>query len=92
MYDQILIEAVKNSLRITYDYLDDDIRRLIEEAKAVIDETCGNSDYTTNGLEVKLLIAYCRYSWNKVPQLFESDYQADLLKLQIKNMRGLRYG
>lgn len=87
-----LLKLVKDSLRITYSHLDDDIKRLIEEGKEVISLTCGNTNFDQNGIERKLLVAYCRYSWNNVPQLFENDYRADLLKLQLKNMRGKRNG
>lgn len=80
-----LLKSVKDSLRITHDYLEQDLSNTIEEAIDVINETCGVSDYTKEGLERKLVKAYCRYSRSNVPELFEGNFKTDLLKLQLKN-------
>lgn len=80
-----LLESVKKALRITHKYLEEDIENTIIEAMDVIDETCGKSDYSKEGLERKLVKAYCRYARSNVPELFEKNFQADLIKLQIKN-------
>lgn len=87
-----LLKSVKADLRITYEYLDDHLTELIKEGMDVINTTCGVSDYTQPGLEQKLLKAYCRYSFNNASQLFEDNYRHDLLKLQIKNGRGVSNG
>lgn len=85
--EEELLTLVKDSLRITYSYLDGSLKELIAEGMEVINETCGKSDFTHSGIERKLLKAYCRYAFNDVPDLFEVNCQRDLLKLQIKNGR-----
>lgn len=80
-----LLEAVKVELKITHDYLAVGLEALVWEAIDVIDDICGASDYSVEGLPRKLVKAYCRYARSNIPELFEKNFQHDILKLQIRN-------
>lgn len=80
-----LLEAVKVELKITHDYLAVGLDALVWEAIDVIDDICGTSDYSVEGLPRKLVKAYCRYARSNIPELFEKNFQHDILKLQIRN-------
>lgn len=85
MNDGLVLTKIKDHLRVTWDYQDDDIKDMIAEGKDYIEGIAGPTDFTTVGLAFYLLKNYCRYNWSGSGMYFEQHYRSDLLKLQLKN-------
>lgn len=79
------LQSIKNHLRVTWNYEDDEIQTSIDDGKAIINGICGESDYTKPGLANKLLKAYCSYDRSGSTSMFEENYKRQLLRLQIQN-------
>ena len=81
-----LLEAVRNYLDITYEdpETDEKLTGIIARGRAYLDNVAGVSqDYEKEGLARSLLFDYCRYARSNVLELFEQNFQADLITLRI---------
>ena len=70
-----ILEAVRNYLDITYEdtATDEKLTGIIARGK----------DYEKEGLARSLLFDYCRYARSNVLEMFEANFQADLITLRI---------
>lgn len=80
-----LLKIVKTHLRVAHSQLDAEIEETIKEGMAVIEAMCGSTDFSVSLLGRKLLKNYCRYEWNGIGNAFETNFRADILRLQIVN-------
>lgn len=81
-----LLEAVKNYLDITYEdpATDEKLGGIIARGMNRIDAVAGTpQDYEAEGLARSLLFDYCRYARSNVLEMFEANFQADLITLRI---------
>ena len=81
MYD--LLSDVKKRLRITWEYDNDEISDLIEEAKDWLANRIDGIDFDDTQAR-KLVKEYCRYAWNGSISSFEYDFKRDILSLQLE--------
>lgn len=78
-----LLSSVKRRLRISWDYDDEEIEEIIEEAKDFFRNRISNVDFEDVTVK-KLIKEYCRYSWSNASEVFENDYKSEILNLQLK--------
>lgn len=79
-----MLQLVKDTLRITWDSDDDFINQIIERGQAHLDELVGTGlDYTKTGLAQNLFLNYCRYDYNNALEYFETNFQKEILRLQL---------
>jgi hypothetical protein len=81
----MLLELVKEELRITWD--DEDIRliSMIERAKASLNKLMGiELDYEKPGPAQDLLLARCRYDYNNALEYFEQNFAREIFRLQLQ--------
>lgn len=79
-----MLERIKRELRILGDDENDIVQDLIEDGKANINSIVGQElDYETNGLARKLLRNHCRYDYNNAIEFFASNFQSDIIRLQL---------
>lgn len=81
-----LLAAVRNYLDITYEdpATDEKLTGIISRGRAYLDNVAGASqDYGKEGLARSLLFDYCRYARSNVLEMFEQNFQADLITLRI---------
>ncbi|MCM3511644.1 hypothetical protein [Carnobacterium inhibens] len=89
--DQIkeLLPIVKKRLRITFTQIDEDVKDFIEEGGAYLREKAGEIDFslsshTLSSIKARgLLKEYCQYAWNGTVAFFGTDYQSEIIALQI---------
>lgn len=83
--DEELLKEVKSHLRITWSEEDDDISKLIKEAKQHLSEKVGAKiDYSIDLSARRLLKEYCRYVRNYSKEYFEQNFIDDIVSLQLK--------
>lgn len=82
--DRDVLTQVKDRLRITWAYQDDEIMELIEEAEAFIKSKVSIKNVKDNKNALKLLKEYCRYAWSGSSNQFGIDYSRDILNLQLE--------
>ncbi len=81
-----LLEDVRNYLDITYQDAETDkkITGIVARGIAKLDGIAGTKqDYETEGRPRALLFDYCRYARNNVVELFEENFQSDLIALRM---------
>lgn len=83
--EQILLQDVKNHLRITWDEEDPDIQKMINRAKAYFKSVTGaNLDFFTDNRAQELLLERCRYVRNMSAEEFEKNFRHEILNLQLR--------
>lgn len=81
----MLLQEVKDYLKITWDDEDANIEGIIARGKAYLDDLTGTTlDFTADGPPKSLLLDYCRYVYNNASEYFEANYQQELLRLQLQ--------
>lgn len=81
----MVLEAVKNYLRITWDDEDADIALLIERGKKYLCRLTGTSlNFEEDDLPKQLLLDYCRYARNNALEFFQGNFASDLLSLSLQ--------
>ena len=91
-----ILKSVKQSLQITWDEEDEDLRDSILQGMAFIESKAGPLDFdgqsgaSRQGL--RLWREYMRYDWNGYGSTFAKDYQMDILNLQLANAIERRSG
>lgn len=81
-----LLKAVRNYLDITYEDAETDqkLQGIIERGKIHLDDIAGTAqDYKKEGAARGLLFDYCRYARNNVPELFDTNFRAELNALRM---------
>ncbi|HQE37610.1 MAG TPA: phage head-tail connector protein [Limnochordia bacterium] len=81
----MLLELVKEELRITWDDEDTRLISMIERAKASLNKLMGiELDYEKPGPAQDLLLARCRYDYNNALEYFEQNFAREILRLQLQ--------
>ena len=81
----MLLEMVKEELRITWDDEDTRLISMIERAKASLNKLMGiELDYEKPGPAQDLLLARCRYDYNNALEYFEQNFAREILRLQLQ--------
>ena len=78
---QILIQELKNKLRITWenDRTNAELMQNINDAESYMNHLLGAElDYTAPGISHILFINYCMYIWNGCEHEFEEAYLKDI--------------
>lgn len=82
------LKIVKQALRITWSYQDEEIKQLIEEGKVYLESVAGPLEFQEYGLATSLLKNYCLYAWSGALSEFPNNYRDQLINLQIVNAKG----
>ncbi|MDF2605904.1 MAG: hypothetical protein K0S34_94 [Bacillales bacterium] len=83
--DTELLEELKSILRITWNDEDVDLSKLINRAKAYLNDKCGAPlDFTVNGSSRELLFERCRYVYNNAAEEFEKNFHHEISRLILK--------
>jgi len=81
----MLLELVKEELRITWDDEDTRLISMIERAKASLNKLMGiELDYEKPGPAQDLLLARCRYDYNNALEYFEQNFARKIFRLQLQ--------
>ena len=81
----MLLELVKEELRITWDDEDTRLISMIERAKASLNKLMGAElDYENPGPAQDLLLARCRYDYNNALEYFEQNFAREIFRLQLQ--------
>lgn len=81
----MLIEDVKNHLRVTWDSEDSEIQNLINRSQSILNGLVGiGLDFDIEGLPKSLLLEYCRYARNNAVEYFEDNFSKEILRLQLE--------
>lgn len=81
-----LKEAIKRYLRIDWNEDDDLIIEYIQNGINHLDGIAGAScDYTIAGRPRSLLFDYCRYARSQALEVFDKNFEADLLSLNLES-------
>ena len=79
-----MLEKVKDRLKITWDDEDGTIQDIIEDGKYNLNDLTGvELDFEQNNLARSLLFEYCRYAYNNAADLFEENFQKEIMRLQL---------
>lgn len=87
-----MLESLKRYLNISYEdpFTDEMLRETLERGKAVLDSYAGAAlDYDGEGLPRQLLFDYCRYVRSHATEMFEQNFQHDLISLREMTEVGL---
>lgn len=80
----MVLDKVKNYLKITWDDEDTAITDLITRGKKKLEELAGAElDFETEGQARSLLFDFVRYAYNNASEYFEENYKAEILRLQL---------
>ncbi len=83
--DTTLFKEVKSYLSITWNEEDEDIHKLIAEAKQHLSKKIGAEiNYSEDLSARRLLKEYCRYVRNYSKEYFEQNFIDDIVFLQLK--------
>ncbi|WP_018249847.1 head-tail connector protein [Orenia marismortui] len=79
------LEEIKEYLKVTWDDENDAIQGIINRSKDWINQLMGvELDYTLDNQAKSLLFDRVRYVYNNASEIFEENYQRELLRLQLK--------
>lgn len=81
----MLLQEVKEYLKITWDDEDANLTSIIARGKAYLNDLTGvELDFTEVDQPKSLLLDYCRYAYNNASEYFEDNYQKEILRLQLQ--------
>ena len=83
-----LLDDVESYLNITWqdDKTDNKIKGYINRGMKRLQDVAGASlDFTAEDLPRSLLLDYCRYAYSQALEVFEKNFQAELLELNLKS-------
>lgn len=79
-----LLETVKAYLKITWDSDDELLTGYIERGKARLNQIAGTElDFDSEGQPRALLLDYVRYANSQALEVFEKNFEAELVELHI---------
>lgn len=80
----MLLQLVKDTLRITWDSDDVFIGQIIGRGQVYLNELVGvELDFQKEGLAQSLFLNYCRYDYNNALEYFEENFHKEILRLQL---------
>jgi len=81
----MLLQEVKNYLKITWEEEDAHIQGIINRGQAYLNVLTGAElDFEAEGPPKTLLLDYCRYVYNNASEYFEENFARELLRLQLQ--------
>ena len=81
----MLLDLVKDHLKITWEDEDFQLINIIERAKASLNKLVdAELDYEEPGPAQDLLINRCRYDYNNALEYFEQNFAREILRLQLQ--------
>ena len=83
----MLFTLIKNELAITWSDEETDIKvaRIISNAISTLNFKLGaDIDYSEEGIEQELFIAYCVYAWNGCLNEFDDAYFNNIMQIRMK--------
>lgn len=81
----ILLQDVKNHLRITWDEEDNNLMSMIDRAISYLKSKTGTDmDYSVEGQPKHLLLERCRYVYNRSSEEFEQNFKHEIIGLQFE--------
>ena len=89
-----LFAMLRNELNITWNDDETNLRlsRIVANAVETMNFKLGaNIDYTQQGIEQELFLAYCVYVWNNCANEFDTNYLNDIYQVRQK-YEVLQYG
>lgn len=83
--DEILLEDVKEEIKVTWTDEDPYLNKMIARGKASLEGQTGTTlDFDVEGQPKILLLNYCRYDYNNAIEHFKENFQKELLELKLK--------
>lgn len=81
----MLLEKVKEYLKIDWDDEDSNLTGIIERGKNNLQELTGTTlDFEKEGQPKALLLDYCRYAYNNALEYFEENFHKELRRLILQ--------
>ena len=81
----MLLEKVKEYLKIGWDDEDSNLTGIIERGKSNLQELTGTTlDFEVEGQPRALLLDYCRYAYNSALEYFEDNFHKEIVRLQLQ--------
>jgi hypothetical protein len=81
----VVVQDLKNNLRITWSEEDANLKKIIERAETYLNDLCGTSlDFSKEAQPKTLLLERCRYVYNNAADEFEKNYHQELSRLILK--------
>ena len=81
-----MLEEIKEYLKILGEDEDKFLNSLILQGEAYLKNLAGvKLDFSLNTSAKTLLKDYCRYSYNNATEYFETNFNSDILRLQIES-------
>lgn len=79
----MLLEKVKEYLKIDWDDEDSNLTGIIERGKSNLQELTGTTlDFENEGQPMALLLDYCRYAYNNALEYYEENFHKEIVRLQ----------
>lgn len=86
----MLLQEVKDYLKITWTEEDANLTAIIEGGKSYLNQVSGvELDYLNDFASIQLLKDYCRYAYNHTLEMFEVNFKRELLRLSLREARKL---
>ena len=80
-----LLPDVKRYLKITWDSEDEMLSGIIKRGESRLCEIAGAAlNFLADDLPKSLLLDYCRYAYSHALEVFEKNFQAELLELNLR--------
>lgn len=80
-----LLDEVKEEIKVTWDDEDARLQRMIERAKAYLNDLAGAKlNFEEEGVPKDLLLARCRYVYNNAAEYFEENFHSEIVRLQYQ--------
>jgi len=81
----VLLEQLKERLKITWDDEDILLINMLERAEKSLNALMGvELNYNTPGPAQELLLERCRYDYNNALEYFEQNFAREILRLQLQ--------
>ncbi|OPX47905.1 head-tail connector protein [Clostridium thermobutyricum] len=81
-----ILEDLKLKLNITWEDQDELLNHIINSSKEYLNYIAGRSIDYTMPFNKSILLECCRYDYNNARELFEINFNRELIALQIKNL------
>ncbi|MBS4171939.1 hypothetical protein [Bacillus sp. FJAT-49736] len=80
-----MLEKLKNYLRVTWDDENEDLDQILKRGKDYLNEIAGvELDFEKDSLAIQLLLDFGRYVYNNSFELFEANFESQLLRLSLR--------
>lgn len=79
-----MLEDLKGYLHITWDDEDPDLEKIIVRGKAFLSNKAGIKLDFKDENDKQLLLDYCRYVYNHSFEMFENNFQSEILSLSLR--------